>query len=193
MGSKKGGQYEREICKKLSLWWTKNRSDDVFWRSASSGGRATNRKKQGKKTFGHHGDVCLTNPIGKPFLDLFCLEVKRGYSKFTFQDLFDRPPLAPRQIWEQWIEQAGDSWMESGAYTWMIIARRDKREPLVMTPYCPQIRELLGRPYFQFDCIPRQWVNGVFTPCPMLLMGTTLDRFLRNRPARVLEIAKEVT
>ena len=36
----KGSEFEREMCKCLSLWWTDSKRDDVFWRSAQSGGRA---------------------------------------------------------------------------------------------------------------------------------------------------------
>ena len=32
-GKQKGSAFEREICKKLSLWFTENERDDIFFRS----------------------------------------------------------------------------------------------------------------------------------------------------------------
>ena len=43
--SQKGGAWEREFSKYLSLWITEGERDDVFWRSSQSGGRATQRAK----------------------------------------------------------------------------------------------------------------------------------------------------
>lgn len=78
--SSKGAAFEREVCKQLSLWWTHGESDAVFWRSSGSGARATTRMKQNKKTPYEYGDVSFTDPIGKPFIDYFLVELKRGYS-----------------------------------------------------------------------------------------------------------------
>ena len=46
-GKQKGGEYERTVCKKLSLWVSNGTRDDIFWRSAMSGGRATLQRKKG--------------------------------------------------------------------------------------------------------------------------------------------------
>jgi len=76
----KGSQYERDISKKLSLWWTDN-NDAVFWRTSGSGARATMRAKKGKLTKYEYGDISFTDPIGKPLIDCFLIEVKKGYTK----------------------------------------------------------------------------------------------------------------
>lgn len=55
----KGGSYEREIAKKLSLWVTNSASDDIFWRSAMSGGRGTLGKSKNAV-----GDICAIDPRG---------------------------------------------------------------------------------------------------------------------------------
>lgn len=36
----KGGSFERLIARQLSLWYSKNESDCIFYRTAASGGRA---------------------------------------------------------------------------------------------------------------------------------------------------------
>ena len=40
-GKEKGSSFERLVCKRMSMWLSKGERDDLFWRSAMSGGRAT--------------------------------------------------------------------------------------------------------------------------------------------------------
>jgi len=131
-GGKKGGEYERDICKQLGLWWTEGKRDDIFWRSSNSGGRATVRGRKGQTTQGQHGDVAATDPIGAPLLDLVAIEIKRGYSIETLHSLFDRAKNAGQQMYEAWIQQAVTAHQQSGSYSWIIITKRDGREPLVI-------------------------------------------------------------
>ncbi len=56
-GKAKGAEFEREICRRLSLWLSRGRSDDLFWRSAMSGGRATIGKRTGKERKAQAGDI----------------------------------------------------------------------------------------------------------------------------------------
>lgn len=128
----KGSQFERDTCRELSRWWMNGLRDDVFWRSSQSGGRATVRGRKGKTTAGHYGDVCATDPIGVPFLDLTCVELKCGYNSEHIHALMDRPKQAAQGLWEQWIQQAVDARELSGSYAWMIIAKRDSRDPIVV-------------------------------------------------------------
>jgi len=129
----KGGDFERETCKQLGLWWTNGKRDDVFWRSSNSGGRATIRGRQGKATFGHAGDVAAVDPVGAPLLDLAAIELKRGYTGSTFGGLLDinRKSNVKQDQFEAWIQQAHASHVLSGSYSWMILARRNKREAVV--------------------------------------------------------------
>jgi len=131
----KGSQFEREVCKILSLWWTDGKREDVFWRTAGSGARATQRNKIGKKTFGQDGDVQATDPIGQPLIDLCSIEIKRGYSKNTIFDILDKPKKAKLQIYEQFINQSCKENKNSGAIYWMLITRRNRRETIVFIPY----------------------------------------------------------
>lgn len=55
---KKGGAFERKVAKALSLWVSNNKNDDLLWRSATSGGKATvARRKDGKKVKTQMGDL----------------------------------------------------------------------------------------------------------------------------------------
>jgi hypothetical protein len=69
---KKGSQFEREVCKILSLWVTHGRSTDVFWRSAMSGGRATIHGVDVRQC----GDICSVAPEGHVLTDRYLVECK---------------------------------------------------------------------------------------------------------------------
>lgn len=130
----KGSSFERMICKQISLWWTDNKREDVFWRTAGSGAMAKTRKKKNKNTFGQYGDIQATDPIGQPLIDVFTIELKRGYSKNTFFDLFDRTDKAAQQQWDKFICQVLEDQKNSGAKYWMLICKRDRRDPVILMP-----------------------------------------------------------
>ena len=129
-GKNKGSQFERDICRQLSLWLTNGASDSVFWRTSNSGGRATTRSKKGKTTENQYGDICAIEEIGKKFLRLFTVEIKRGYNKHTVQDLFDLEDPS-KSMYASWIEQAKESARLADTY-WMIIIKRDRRQTVVL-------------------------------------------------------------
>lgn len=130
---RKGGAYERELCKQLSLWWTNGKRTDVFWRTAGSGARATVRSRCRQDTFGSYGDIMAIDPIGQPLIDCFTIEVKRGYSSHTFADLIT--PGKAKPMYEQWIDKVLKTYKASGSWTWALIHKRDHRLPVVMLPY----------------------------------------------------------
>lgn len=134
--SAKGSRFERWVCNQLSLWWSKGDRDDLFWRTAGSGARSTIRRKKGKSATVHCGDVCATDEQGTAFLQVFAVEAKKGYQKDTIQDLIDSPHKAAKQTYHKWIEQAEASRDASGAMYWLVVCKRDKRDPLVMMPPC---------------------------------------------------------
>lgn len=76
-GSKqKGSAFERECCRLLSRWLTNGLQDDVLWRSAVSGGRATVAAARGKKLSNQVGDISPISPVAATFNDLFMSECK---------------------------------------------------------------------------------------------------------------------
>lgn len=80
--SKKGSTFERGMCKRLSMWFSHNERDDIFWRTAGSGARATIRmKNSGKMTSDSAGDICAIHPSAKPLTRLCIFELKRGYTQ----------------------------------------------------------------------------------------------------------------
>lgn len=75
-GKIKGAEFEREICKALSLWLSNGAAEDVLWRSAMSGGRATVARLKGKRLATQAGDISCINPIGHRFAAEFMIECK---------------------------------------------------------------------------------------------------------------------
>lgn len=186
--SNKGSQFERDICKQLSLWWTKGENDDVFWRSASSGGRATQRKKQGKKTFGQDGDVQATNPIGQRLIDVTVIEIKKGYNKSTLVDLLDKGSKNAKQQYEKWFEKIEQESKDAGAFAWMLIHKRDRREALVFIPI---------RLWLKFS-LKNDWFPNIdplvsFYREDDELRGMQLNTFLQNTdPLQIKRIARSI-
>jgi len=133
----KGSGFERYICKLLSKWWTDGKRDDVFWRTAGSGARATIRSKTKKKTFGQYGDIQATDPIGQPLTDLCTIEIKRGYSKSTFADLIEDSTVANAKpcMYAQFIQQAKEDARKAGVPYWLLIIKRDRRKEMVIIPH----------------------------------------------------------
>jgi len=86
----KGDDFERDMCHYLSLWisngefsWPLKKAADleekaypsIFWRNRT---RRTILSPDGKHQL---GDIMATDPIGHPFVKLFNVELKTGYSK----------------------------------------------------------------------------------------------------------------
>jgi len=133
MKSQKGSAFEREICKKLSLWWSDGERDDIFWRTSGSGARATTRRKQGKRTRYESGDISFRDPVGKLFVDFFLLELKRGYSAgISVLDLIDKgtgkKPLLLQ--WQEKLEKEREAIQRS--WTLIIFRRNNRRTCLLM-------------------------------------------------------------
>src|SRR5258706_11068144 len=76
-GSKaKGSSFEREVSVGLSKWISQGEREDLLWRSAMSGGRATVGRKKGTNLSSQAGDLSAVHSSGQPFLDKFYCELK---------------------------------------------------------------------------------------------------------------------
>jgi hypothetical protein len=128
--SKKGSGYERDVCRQLSRWWTNGERDDVFWRTPGSGAMATSRAKQGKQTFGQFGDVQAVDPVGAQLISWATIEIKRGYSGESFGAILD----GPCSQWGKWVEKAESDSRRAISEGWAIIAKRDRRMPVICCP-----------------------------------------------------------
>lgn len=134
-GKGKGSAFERELCRTLSLWWSDGERDDLLWRSSNSGGRATVRGRRGKKTTGHCGDIAATDPSIQELTSLITFEAKRGYNSCSIMDILDKPKNGAQQQWEKWFDQVKAAAGRAGTPFWMLVVKRDHREPLAFMPY----------------------------------------------------------
>lgn len=175
--NQKGSGFEREICKRLSFWWTEGARDDVFWRACQSGGRATQRAKQGVATAGSYGDIMAIDPIGKPLLDFFTIELKRGALEHPSQ-LIERKPSEAVRRFEAAVWQAIESHEQARSKYWLLIVKRDARDVMIYIP-SKSVR------HFQWSFCPssRYWMrlnkkDG--TASKLAFYSTRLDTFLRH-------------
>lgn len=76
LGKIKGGNYERGVCRKLSLWISHGERDDLLWRSAMSGGRATIGLNKGLKRKAQVGDISAIDALADALLDVVSIECK---------------------------------------------------------------------------------------------------------------------
>ncbi len=74
--SAKGGAFERQVCKDLSLWISNGQKTDLFWRSAMSGGRATLLFKKDEVSASQSGDITAIDSGGLAFASKYFIECK---------------------------------------------------------------------------------------------------------------------
>lgn len=124
----KGSAFEREISAKLSLWFSNNERDDIFYRTQSSGARFTARKKGNKDTAFQSGDITASDPIGTPLVEKLSIELKTGYGKWCILDKIDSHQKRTQldKFWEQCYEDAKKSNREP-----ILIFRRPLKMPCI--------------------------------------------------------------
>ena len=131
--SQKGDQFEREVSKELSLWWTEGERDDVFWRCSQSGGRATERRKKGLDTAYSQGDLTFIDPVGKPLIDYFIIELKRGYTnEIDPLSLLDKLDRSKQNTLFDWVDKAEKEKESCGRKEIMILFKRDRHKPCIL-------------------------------------------------------------
>jgi hypothetical protein len=134
----KGGDFEWEVAKKLSLWLTDNKRDDLICRTDSSGGRATKRIKKEKETNKYlYGDLKYSDDLAKPLFDKWSIECKTGYASksklkngtkkivnWDVLDLLDSKQKTPPFL-QMWVQCTIDSCLSKREP--ILIFRRDQK------------------------------------------------------------------
>jgi hypothetical protein len=120
----KGSSFEREICRALSLWMSHGKQEDVFWRSAMSGGRSTVAFGKGKRLATQAGDLSCIHPVGNAFASRFLVECK-FYADLNFLGLL----TGKGRLMEFW----GEVLVQAAAYSKlpMLIAKQNRVLPIV--------------------------------------------------------------
>lgn len=164
--SKKGSEYERQICKELSIWWSGGKRDDIFYRTAGSGSRATVRAKKGRLTADSYGDVMSTHENGKPLTKITVISLKRGYTGKKVKknlhwasvlDIIDTPRKfktkpALKIWWKELLRDVKAGKRKRG----LLIFRRDRKESVIVMSkktfqYIDNIKKYMF-PYFGPFC-----------------------------------------
>ena len=127
-GKSKGSSFEREVCKALSLWVSNGKNEDLFWRSAMSGGRATVGRKAGKSHKAHAGDISCTHARGHVLTDYWCIECK--FYKDLNIDLF---MFGKGGNLDRFWKQAWDAAHENEKVP-MLIAKQNFKPTIVVVP-----------------------------------------------------------
>lgn len=137
-GKAKGSGFERQISKELSLWWSNGERDDLFWRTQSSGGRFTIRKRMGLKTHNQSGDVCSTHPNSELFSKIFHVECK-SYKNIGLWSI-----VTGKGLLVDWLVKAKEE--ASGGKHVFLVAKENNRPVLVF----------LDRDIHRFFCVPQK-------------------------------------
>jgi len=124
-GKQKGAAFERECCKKLSLWLSKGQRDDLLWRSAMSGGRATIALARGRQAANQAGDISTVSAFGAVLVDRFVIECKAYRDLNMFGLLTGRGNLC--DFWEILRSQA-----EEAKKNPMLIAKQNQRPVILL-------------------------------------------------------------
>lgn len=141
-GSKqKGAAFERRICRALSLWISEGKEEDLFWRSAMSGGRATLMTKKGKGASAQAGDISAIHPAAHVLTEHFVIECKH-YANLHLQNLVYGGKGGIVEFWKQVCRDA----------------KRNDKSPMLIAKQnrCPEIICLT----FNSD----QWIETAYDP-----------------------------
>lgn len=186
----KGSKFERWVAMQLSNWWTCGQSDSVFWRTSGSGARASTRSKANQRTAFQYGDLCATDPIGQPFIDLITVEIKRGYNRHTIADLLDKPLKARVQTYQDWFAKAQRDHERAGSFSWLLIVKRDLRETIVFMPKVLETELFHAGAEFTK---PMLWLTVDSSKGLLDVVGMTFTSFVIGvSPEHVRQLVKEV-
>lgn len=99
-GKAKGASFERLICTKLSLWLTSGEEEDLLWRSAMSGGRATVARKKGVSLESQSSDITATKSLGEALTSNFSIECK-FYASLNVEGFVFGAKAGLQDFWDQ--------------------------------------------------------------------------------------------
>lgn len=125
-GKSKGGDFERVVCKTLSLWVSNGQDSNLFWRSATSGGRATVQRKSGNKASEYQAsDISPVAPAAYILSDVFAIECK-AYKDIQLNQLVFEEKSLLLDFWNQANRDALAANKKP-----MLIAKQNMRKPLL--------------------------------------------------------------
>lgn len=127
--SRKGGRFEREVAKGLSMWVTRGEDDAQLIRSVQSGGWSRRGARQ-------TGDLAANGPHGDRFREAFGIECKNRQD-FQWRHLWSSESPALEQWWRKHVGECADADVVP-----MLVYQRNHHPRLVVHP-----ADLHGLPY----------------------------------------------
>lgn len=122
-GKAKGSTFERDMCKRLSLWWSAGTSSQIFWRNSGLLARVSG-------CIAHqYGDMHAIDERGQPFVDRISTEFK-FYKDLRVLDIIDKPGKMHVTLLDHWAQCKRDA--EASEREPMLVAKRNFAEPFVM-------------------------------------------------------------
>ena len=119
----KGGDFERDVSKDLTLWLTGKKKPYKFWRMPGSGGLATIHEE----CVDLSGDIRCLDKDGEWLTQLFSIECKNGYPSTSFWQHFKNiKTFHIKKFWQQCCDDAS----KSSKYP-MLIYRKKGKNPIV--------------------------------------------------------------
>lgn len=171
-GKQKGAAFERDICVRLSQWVTQGRREDLFWRSAMSGGRATVAKRRGSNLASQAGDISAVHKLGHVLTSDFYFELKHvkdlGLDSFITKSI---GPLA--QYWRTACKEANRYTKEP------ILIVRQNRLPILLLSTIDVVTMLTANSSLR----QRATVYYVGRPVEIWLLDDVLGSQFRYRKA----------
>ena len=122
-GKAKGSEFEREISKRLSLWWTDGASSQVFWRTSGLLSRGGDRKVH------QIGDVHAIDARGQGLVERVNIELKY-YRDLRILDIVYKPDKKHVTLLNHWAQCKRDA--EASDREPLLIAKRNFAEPFVV-------------------------------------------------------------
>ena len=126
-GKAKGAGFEREICKDLSRWVSHGRREDLFWRSAMSGGRATLGARKGLDLAHQAGDISAVHPDGHVITNHWYVECK-FLKRLKLGEFLINGTGPLRPFWAAAVREAKRHKREP-----MLVAKQNKWPTIVIT------------------------------------------------------------
>ena len=121
----KGSSFERICCTKLSLWVSAGKREDLFWRSAMSGGRATVAHAHGRSVR-QFGDICAVAPEGHALTDRYVIECKH-YKDLNIDSFLFSNTGQLAKFWKELLKVSEKARLQP-----MLIARQNRGPIFVM-------------------------------------------------------------
>lgn len=137
-GASKGAAYERTLAVMLSLWLTDNQREDVLWRTAMSGGRATVARRKGRSAEAQAGDLQPTDKVADWFCSTFLIEAKRYKSFEWARDVTEARSARPAKATQRVLEVAlhtQDEAERAGREAPLVFLRADRKPDLLLTDH----------------------------------------------------------